>query len=157
MAVIERQELGVRLIVAYKAAKAVAEVALAAALLALAATGEIETLREVAIQLKEHIASRWSIIAGRALSAVLSTRGVHVVEIGLVGDGILSAIEAWSLWRGYSWAAWLVVAATATPLPLEVIEVARTHRASRVALLVLNVAIVLYLVAKISRKRSDRG
>jgi hypothetical protein len=66
-----------------------------------------------------HLASRWSMLAGRALASLVSERGVHLLEMGLALDGALSAIEGWCLWRGYRWGLWLVVVATAAPLPLK--------------------------------------
>jgi uncharacterized membrane protein (DUF2068 family) len=122
----------------------------------LAATGEIANLRELALQLKENVASHGSLIVGRGLSALVSERGVRLIEIGLAFDGILSAVEGWSLWRGYRWAPWLVVVATATPLPLELVEIVRSHRPSRVLLALLNLAVVLYLARDIRRSGTIR-
>jgi uncharacterized membrane protein (DUF2068 family) len=154
---LDRRDVGFRLVVLYKSAKAVLELGLAVALVALAAAGEIETLREVAAQLRHHVASRWSLLLGRALGALLSERGVHLVELGLVIDGLVSAFEGWSLWRGYRWARWLVVAASAIPLPLELEEIVRTHRASRVALALVNIAVIVYLVRGTGSSRSGRA
>jgi uncharacterized membrane protein (DUF2068 family) len=147
------RDLGVRLIVAYKAAKAIVEVAVGTALFLLAVSGEIATLQDATRQLETHVASRWSLLAARELSTVLTEHAVHLLAIGLLLDGVLSAVEGWSLWRGYRWGAWLVVLATATPLPLEVMEIARTHRASRVALALVNVAVVTYLARRIAKGR----
>jgi uncharacterized membrane protein (DUF2068 family) len=152
----EPRALGVRLIVLYKAVKAVVEIALAIALVGLAAVGELATLREIAIQLKENLASRWSLMLGRALAALFSGRGVRLLELGLALDGIVSAFEGWSLSRGYRWGPWLVLAATATPLPLEIYEIVRTHRPSRVVLAVVNLAIVIYLARDVRRSGSLR-
>jgi len=105
-------DAGVRLIVLYKAVKAVAEVALALGLLALAATGEIATVREGARALREHVASRWSVALGRALASVASPHGLHLAELALLLDGALSALEGYGLWRSRAWGPWLVVAAT---------------------------------------------
>jgi uncharacterized membrane protein (DUF2068 family) len=151
MAIPAGRALGVRLIVLYKAVKAVAEIALAIGLVALAAGGELDRVHELSHQLREHVASRWSLGAGRALAALLSRRGLHLVELGLALDGAISAVEGWSLWRGYRWGRWLVVFATATPLPLEVAEIARTHRLSRAVLAALNLAVVLYLARDLRR------
>jgi len=52
-------EVGVRLIVAYKGGKAVAELILAGVLVVLAASGELVALRDLATQLREHLARRW--------------------------------------------------------------------------------------------------
>jgi len=151
---VERRDVGIRLIVLYKAVKAVAEVLLAAALVALAASGELAALRDLARHLREHVASRWSLLAGRALATLLSQRGVRLLELGLLLDGILSGFEGWALWRGHRWGAWLVVVATATPLPLELRELARTHRASRAALVAVNVAVVAYLAFRLAASRA---
>ncbi|HYS82119.1 MAG TPA: DUF2127 domain-containing protein, partial [Anaeromyxobacteraceae bacterium] len=86
-----RPDLGVRLIVLYKVAKALLEFSAAIGLVVLAATGEIETLRDLAHQLREDLASRWSLLLGRALGAI-TNRGVHLVELGLVLDGVVSAV-----------------------------------------------------------------
>src|SRR5690242_20978878 len=92
-------DLGVRLIVLYKGAKALLEVGAALGLAALAATGELEALRHhLAHLLREEVASRWSLLAGRTLGAMTS-RGLHLVELGLALDGIVSAVEGWTLWR----------------------------------------------------------
>jgi uncharacterized membrane protein (DUF2068 family) len=150
------REVGLRLIVLYKAVKALVELALAAGLVVLAGTGELATLRELAHQLREDVASRWSLLLGRALAALVSERGVHVLEIGLALDAVLSAVEAWSLWRGYRWGPWLVVAATSLPLPLEAISIARARRPWRIALAAVNVAVIFYLVRLIARRRDRR-
>ncbi|HYS81710.1 MAG TPA: DUF2127 domain-containing protein, partial [Anaeromyxobacteraceae bacterium] len=108
---------------------------------------------DLAHQLREDLASRWSLLLGRALGAI-TNRGVHLVELGLVLDGVVSAVEAWTLWRGYRWGAWLVVVATATPLPLEVAAIARSLRPWRILLAAVNVAVVVYLARQIARRRS---
>jgi uncharacterized membrane protein (DUF2068 family) len=148
-----RGDVGVRLIVLYKVAKALLEISAAIGLVVLAATGELELLRDLAHRLREDLASRWSLLFGRALEA-LTNRGVHLLELGLALDGLLSAFEGWTLWRGYRWGAWLVVFATATPLPLEVVAISRSHRPWRVLLAAVNVAVVVYLARQIMRRRS---
>jgi uncharacterized membrane protein (DUF2068 family) len=130
--VLARRPLGVRLIVSYKAIKAFVE------LVPLAMEGALVGL-------------------GRALAALVSERGVHLLELGLAVDGVVSGIEGWALWRGYRWGASLVVLETAMPLPLEVLDIARTHRASRIALALLNIAVVVYLTNQIRKRRSPRA
>ena len=91
-------------------------------------------------------------LAGRTIGALVSDRGVHLIEIGLALDGLLSSVEAITLWRGYRWAPWLVVVATASPLPLEIAQIVRTPRPSRVGLAMVNLAVVGYLAQRIARK-----
>jgi hypothetical protein len=98
------EEHGVRLIAAYKGVKAVAELALAVVLVVLAASGELVAMTHLATHLREHLASRWSVLAGRAIGAMVSGRSVHLIEIGLALDGLVSGVEAFTLRRGYRWA-----------------------------------------------------
>jgi uncharacterized membrane protein (DUF2068 family) len=142
---------GVRLIVLYKAVKAVAEVALAAGLVVLVASGELATARQLAGGIRHDVASRWSLLVGRAL-ALLTDRRIHFVELGLLLDGCWSGLEGFCLWRGYRWAPWFVVIATAAPLPLEAVEIGRRHSVGRIAVALLNVAIVVYLATRIRRR-----
>jgi uncharacterized membrane protein (DUF2068 family) len=93
------------------------------------------------------------VLAGRAIGALVSERGVHLIEIGLALDGLVSGVEGFTLWRGYRWPPWLVVVATASPLPLEIAEIVRTPRPSRVGLAMANLAVVGYLALRIAKKR----
>jgi uncharacterized membrane protein (DUF2068 family) len=152
-----QREVGIRLIAGYKLAKAAAELALLGVLVALAATGEMGWLRELARGMREHVASRWSLELGRLIAAVTSPRGLRLTELALLLDAALTAVEGYSLWRGYRWSAWLVVIATGLPLPLEIHAVLRTHRLSRVALAILNALVVAYLARRIARHPRAAG
>ncbi len=144
----------------YKAVKAVAEAAVAVGLVVLAATGELDVLRAVAHHLRADFASHWSLRLGRVLGALLSERGFHLLELGMALDAVVSAIEGWCLWRGYAWGEWVVVGATAIPLPLEVVAIVRHVRFWRVALAIVNGAVVGYLARRITmrvaRQRRER-
>jgi uncharacterized membrane protein (DUF2068 family) len=150
-----RRDLGESLIVAYKWIKAVAEVGLAAAVVFAASRGELDAVRALALHLEHGVAGRWSVLVGRALARLVSDRGVHLVELGLALDGVVSAVEGFTLWRGYWWGRWLVVAATGSPLPVELVEVARRPTALRIAATLLNAAVVLYLARRIARRRRE--
>jgi uncharacterized membrane protein (DUF2068 family) len=149
----ERRDVGVRLIVTYKAVKAAAEVLAALALVALAASGELATVQLMAAGLRDHLASEWSLSLAGAIEVLLSPHGTHLVELGLAVDGVLTAVEGWSLRRGAWWGPWFVVVATALPLPWELYEIARALSAARIALAAVNVAVILYLVRRIARRQ----
>lgn len=151
------RELGIRLIVAYKAIKAVAELALAVGLVIAAAHGDIESLRRLAVHLEGNVAGRWSVLVGDALAKLVSERGVHLIELGLALDAASSAVEGWTLWRGYWWSPWLVVVATGSPLPLEVAAIVRKPTAVRIVVALLNVAVVWYLARRIARRRREHA
>jgi uncharacterized membrane protein (DUF2068 family) len=146
-------DAGVRVIVAYKAVKALGEVALLAGLLLLARGGERSALQEVAALARHHLTSRWSELAARALSALWSGHGFRLLELGLLLDAALTAVEGWSLWRGLRWGPWLVVGATLLPLPWELWEIARTGSLARVAVAAVNLVVTAYLARAIVRER----
>lgn len=150
------RDLGTGLIVLYKALKAAAEVALLLGMLALARGGEHHTAARLAAVAREHLASRWSLELSEAVGFLASGRGQRLAELGLALDGLLTALEGWSLWRGYRWGPWLVVCASLLPLPWELWELGRGWRWSRVALIGANLAVAGYLAWRIARRGRGR-
>jgi len=69
-----------------------------------------------------------------------------------VGDGVLTAFEGWALAAGVVWGPWLVVGATASLLPIELIALARHATLGRGLALAINLAIVGYLLRQIRRR-----
>lgn len=63
--------------------------------------------------------------------------------------------EGIGLLLGRRWAEWLTVLVTASFLPLELYELVERLRWSRVLLLAVNLAILLYLVARLRADRRD--
>ena len=144
---------GVWLVLAYKGLKAALWIGLATALGVLASTGRLDHFRELAAALHEHLASRWALALGQLLVQALSPSGLRLVEAGLATDAALSLLEAWALWRGERWGAWVVLVASALPLPLEAWELLRRPSPWRGALLLVNLAVVLYLARWLRRHR----
>jgi len=70
------------------------------------------------------------------------------VAIGLValGYAVLFAIEGFGLWLGKHWAEWFTVIATGSLIPLELYETLYHFGWLKLATLVGNVAIIVYLV-----------
>ncbi|MBI5545299.1 MAG: DUF2127 domain-containing protein [Deltaproteobacteria bacterium] len=50
---------------------------------------------------------------------------LHLAALAIGLDGVLTGVEGWSLRRGYRWAPWLVIAATGSLLPWELVELSR--------------------------------
>ena len=71
--------------------------------------------------------------------------------MGLALDGVISAVEAWALWRGHRWGPWLVAVASALPVPLEIWELVRRPSPWRALLLLANLAVVAYLARWLRR------
>lgn len=61
---------------------------------------------------------------------------------------ILEGVEAVGLWRERRWAEYLTVIATAGLLPLEIYELSERITVLRIGALVINLAIVIYLVVR---------
>jgi uncharacterized membrane protein (DUF2068 family) len=146
-----RRDAGIKLIVAYKLCKAALCLILATVLGLLIVTGRLEPFREMAMEFQTHVASRWSLLLGRALASALSAKGLRFIEVGLALDGLISALEAWALWRGHRWGPWLVALASALPVPLEAWELVRRPSPWRALLLLLNLAVVAYLARWLRR------
>jgi uncharacterized membrane protein (DUF2068 family) len=149
---------GLRLIITYKFVKAVLQVAAAALLFYGAAHGLGAKLADFAERLREHAVHAWSNLFAAALLRFLHSRHSLVwTADALLLDAGLSSIEGWALSRGYTWGEWLVVGTTAFLIPFEIRALLHHLRLGRAILLVLNVAIVGYLIMNIrARRREER-
>jgi uncharacterized membrane protein (DUF2068 family) len=136
---------GVRLIVAYKLGKAVLWLVLVVVFTAAVLGGGAKELHAFALGLREHGVSVWSIRAANLLVTATTRRHLALTAVALGLDGVLSLIEGWSLKRGYTWGPWLVLIATGSLIPFELVELVRAVRVGRVVILVVNIAIVVYL------------
>lgn len=147
---------GVRVIVVYKMAKGILEALLALAVATLVLTGSVVRAHELAAALRDHLVHHWSIKLAELVMHSLTTRKLWWLVAALIGDALVSGLEGLALGRGYSWAAWLVVAATSLLLPVEVIEISAHTTLGRVALFGVNLTIVLYLLKRAMREHHDR-
>jgi uncharacterized membrane protein (DUF2068 family) len=147
---------GVRLIVLYKYAKAVAEVLLAIAIMVLVISGSVGRAYDLAAAMREQMLHHWSIKLAEFLMRSLTATRLWWVVAALIGDSIISAVEGWALGRGYHWAAWLVVAATSLLLPVEVIELSYRTTAGRILIFAINLSIVLYLLRRAMKEHHIR-
>jgi uncharacterized membrane protein (DUF2068 family) len=66
--------------------------------------------------------------------------------VGAAAYAVLEGVEAWGLWREKLWAEYLTVVATAALIPLEVYEIVHRVTPLKISALVINVAIVVWLV-----------
>ena len=143
-----RKAAPLRAIIAYKLIRAVAALVAAAVLAGLALTGRAPELHEMAAHLRHHATHAWAILAANALFGLTTTSHVWLVSAALVLDGSVTFLEGWGLHRGWRWAPWLVVALTFALVPFEVVALARHVAVGRVALLVVNLAVAIYLARR---------
>jgi hypothetical protein len=67
---------------------------------------------------------------------------VRLVVVALGGDAVTSAVEGLLLRRGYRWAPWVILGSTGLPLPWELERLVRQPSVVRLALLLVNLAIL---------------
>jgi uncharacterized membrane protein (DUF2068 family) len=152
---VQTRPAGLRLIVAYKFTKAILQVAAAVLLFYGAAHGLSAKLADFAERLREHAVHAWSnVVAAALLRFVQARHSLAFTADALLLDAGLSSVEGWALSRGYTWGEWLVVGTTAFLIPFEIRALVHHLRFGRALLLVLNVAIVAYLIVNIRARRA---
>ncbi len=84
----------------------------------------------------------------RDLDRLLSLQSgrLHLVGAIVLAYAVLEGLEGVGLWMGKRWAEYLTFVATSALLPLEVHEIAVRVSALKIVTLVINVAIVVYLI-----------
>lgn len=142
---VKRVDFGLRVIIVWKIAKAVVLYALGIAAFALVHSNIA------------HVGSRvvgWlGIDAGRPTVqhamrhlAHLTPPRITEIGVGMIVYASVNTIEAWGLHTRRTWAEWLTVILTTSLIPLEVYELIRYPSLGKVIALVVNIAIVLYLL-----------
>jgi len=94
----------------------------------------------------------------------LQPRQLHLIEAGTFFYASLHTIEGIGLLRGMRWGAWLTIIATSSLIPLECYEIYERPRPLRIAVLVVNLGIAIYLIVNRNkltrvhlRARKDAG
>jgi uncharacterized membrane protein (DUF2068 family) len=97
--------------------------------------------------------NRW---VERALARAGNVRPEQIKQLGLVSflyAGLFLA-EGTGLWLEKRWGEWLTVIITSTLVPVEIYEIYRHPSVVKVSVLVINVAIVGYLIWRIRSKEA---
>jgi uncharacterized membrane protein (DUF2068 family) len=97
-------------------------------------------------------------IIHEAISRITGIDRTHLraLEAGTFFYAGLHTVEGIGLILGYHWAEYLVIVATGSLIPFELYEIARKLSPIRVSLLVVNVAIVIYLIVTLRKDRRER-
>lgn len=76
-------------------------------------------------------------------------------EFGIIAFlySLLLMTEGTGLWLGYLWAEYVTIVSTSLLMPLEIYEMVEKFTFVRLALLLINIAVVIYLIWRV---RSDR-
>jgi uncharacterized membrane protein (DUF2068 family) len=86
----------------------------------------------------------------------LDQKHLKLIGLGTFFYAFLHVIEGTGLILRRNWAGYLTVIITSSALPLEVYEVAKKPVAMRIAVLVVNLGIVIYLVVKLVQEHRAR-
>lgn len=148
-----QRDRGLRLIILYKVVRAIGAIALAITIAILTLTGISARAEVFVTDIHDHATSALSLEISALAVALLKGKHVWIAAGALLLDGGVLVLEAWALIRGWAWGAWLVIAASTALLPFEVVAIVRHESIIRVAILVINLAIVAYLVSRIRRHR----
>ena len=150
-----RRERGLAIIIGYKLIKGGLWLVFAVVLLVLMQTGIGDEILGIAEHVRHH-SGAWSLELADLLVRASTRRGLWTLFVALIADGVLTLVEAWALIHGHWWGPWLVVVATGSLLPFEVVALVRHPHVSRVLLLAVNLLIVWYLGRKALREHRER-
>jgi uncharacterized membrane protein (DUF2068 family) len=152
-----KRAIGLEAIIDYKLIKAVAEAALGIVLLVFLLRGAEAGAATLAQMVIDHSSRAWALQAATAIVLTGTTAHLKLATAGAFADAVVSAVEGLALRAGRWWAPWLVVIATGALLPWELIRALRRPGWLRVAVLVINAAVVVYLLRTVAREhRADR-
>jgi uncharacterized membrane protein (DUF2068 family) len=87
--------------------------------------------------------------------AGVDPRALMHFSLGALVYSALLLTEGLGLLLAQRWAEYLTIVATASLVPLEVYELARHPNPTRLTVLIVNLAIVTYLIARVRRERRE--
>jgi uncharacterized membrane protein (DUF2068 family) len=107
-----------------------------------------------------------SLREGRRLIARAAAQGFAMLDaatpmrLAMIGGAsflyaLVFIVEGVGLWLGKRWAEWITIVTTASFLPFEGIELAKSPSAMSAATLAINAAVVVYLIVNIVRKKHE--
>ena len=131
-------------IVAFKAVKTIALTALGLTLLFGVHRDPVEVVMRIAQAVHLPVTSRlFDLLVTFAINA--TRRKELTLAITALGYAVVIAVEGVGLHLRRAWARWFTIGVTGSLIPLEVYEILQRQEPMRVAILVLNVAVVAYL------------
>src|SRR5436305_12379104 len=151
-----KRPVGLEAIILYKLIKAAGELLLCLFAVYLLVRGAEAGAATLAESLLEHFAGAWALSAATLVVMIGTSGHVKFIAVASLGDAILSALEGLALQAGRWWAPWLVVIATASLLPWEVVEIFVHPRWGRFVILGINLTVVAYLLWEVWRGRTVR-
>ena len=132
-----------------------------AALLIASGIGALRLATKDIFAYSAHLVGKYHFNPGNRFVAQVLVRMTHVTpqrlhEIGIIAFvyAALFLAEGVGLWSLKQWGEWITVLVTGLLLPFEIYELFHRLTLPRAAVLVLNAAIVCYLVVRLRQRRS---
>jgi len=143
----ERSRTVVRWIAAFRAVKAIFLIVSALVTIHLVHAGAVRRIADWVSQMP--FAAQHAFVQ-RAIAKVtrLSPKRIEEMAVVLFLYAVLFLTEAIGLWLDKVWAEWLTIIATTSFIPFEVYETLHKVTPLRIGILLLNVAIVVYLIVR---------
>jgi uncharacterized membrane protein (DUF2068 family) len=131
-------------IIAFKAVKSVLLLALGVALLAAVGKDPVGLVFQIAYTI--HLPGTSAVFERllRAATRATPRKELAGALVALAYSALMGG-EGVALYLRKPWAPWFTIGATSSLLPIEVIEIIREPHVSRVVILIVNVAVVIYL------------
>ncbi len=152
-----KRAIGLEAIIVYKLFKSAAQAVIGILLVVLLLRGAEATAATLAQILLDHVSQGWALQAATFIVLTGTSGHVKLAAAAAFADSVLSAIEGFALRAGRWWAPWLVVVATGALLPWELIAAVRRPGPGRIALLIVNLAVVAYLLRAVVREHRARA
>jgi uncharacterized membrane protein (DUF2068 family) len=144
-----------RLIAVFKLAKALTLIAVGIGALHLThANSPVDTMTQLAARFGFNPGARY-LDHALAKMANLPPKDFRDLGIGSFVYAALFLTEGVGLWLAKHWAEWFTAVITGSLVPLEIFEIHRHPSITKVIVLLLNIAIVVYLVVRIRRQRAS--
>lgn len=143
---------GLRAVAAFEAAKGVVILLAGFGLLALVHRDLQAFAAECIARLHLNPARHIAHIFVEAANAVTDAR-LRLLAAGAAAYAACRLVEAYGLWRARRWAQWFAVASAAIYLPVELVEIFRGFTVIKLAALLINGAILVYLAHTLRRQR----
>jgi uncharacterized membrane protein (DUF2068 family) len=151
-----RKDRGLRLIALFKFAKTLLLIAVGLGALQLLDSENAARAQRWATALATSSDRRFvQHLLARAMG--LSPGRLEVLALGAFLYAGLFTTEGLGLWLGLRWAEYLTVVATASFVPIEIFEILQRLDLLRMGALVMNLAVVVYLVYRLRRASSERA
>jgi uncharacterized membrane protein (DUF2068 family) len=153
-------EAAFQAVITYKAVKGLVQLLLALLLSVSLLVGWGDELQDWAHEFRNHSTRAYAVEISRLLEKATTPRGLHITLAALWLDGAVTLLEGWALRRRHWWGPWVVVGVSGALLPFEVVEMVRRFRWTRLLVLVVNAAVVAFLIVHArahSRRASAEG